>query len=295
MKQQTQPKKPGRNEPCWCGSGRKYKDCHLAQEEAHRSEQLRLRQAQDTLLPRVVEAAQSVPEELPPALDRFWEGKYSVEQLGDLDTLEDRGSERFLIWFAFDYVNEEGQTLTARLLNASETGNFPLETAERTLLERWQSVRLRPYVIDELRKGKGFSARDLLDGQVRDVADTHASKRLEVGEVIVGHLVPVDTPLDSAEPVYYLAGAAAHLTADTAEKLVEYAELHLADLRRTQPEASWDDLIRTRSELLNHFVSALPVEHNPTALDEIILQGRTTLQLTGESLAALLGRDQKPE
>jgi hypothetical protein len=21
--------KPGRNEPCWCGSGRKYKKCHL--------------------------------------------------------------------------------------------------------------------------------------------------------------------------------------------------------------------------------------------------------------------------
>jgi len=25
--------KPGRNEPCWCGSGRKYKKCHLPDEE----------------------------------------------------------------------------------------------------------------------------------------------------------------------------------------------------------------------------------------------------------------------
>jgi hypothetical protein len=25
--------KPGRNEPCWCGSGRKYKKCHLASDE----------------------------------------------------------------------------------------------------------------------------------------------------------------------------------------------------------------------------------------------------------------------
>ena len=23
------PKTPGRNEPCWCGSGKKYKKCHL--------------------------------------------------------------------------------------------------------------------------------------------------------------------------------------------------------------------------------------------------------------------------
>jgi hypothetical protein len=24
--------KPGRNEPCWCGSGRKYKKCHLPED-----------------------------------------------------------------------------------------------------------------------------------------------------------------------------------------------------------------------------------------------------------------------
>jgi len=24
---------PGRNEPCWCGSGKKYKNCHLRQDE----------------------------------------------------------------------------------------------------------------------------------------------------------------------------------------------------------------------------------------------------------------------
>jgi hypothetical protein len=26
--------KPGRNDPCYCGSGKKYKHCHLAQDEA---------------------------------------------------------------------------------------------------------------------------------------------------------------------------------------------------------------------------------------------------------------------
>lgn len=30
------PALPGRNDPCWCGSGRKYKKCHLAQDEATR-------------------------------------------------------------------------------------------------------------------------------------------------------------------------------------------------------------------------------------------------------------------
>jgi hypothetical protein len=26
-------KRPGRNEPCWCGSGEKYKRCHLHEDE----------------------------------------------------------------------------------------------------------------------------------------------------------------------------------------------------------------------------------------------------------------------
>jgi uncharacterized protein YecA (UPF0149 family) len=26
--------RPGRNDPCWCGSGKKYKKCHLASDEA---------------------------------------------------------------------------------------------------------------------------------------------------------------------------------------------------------------------------------------------------------------------
>jgi hypothetical protein len=28
--------RPGRNDPCWCGSGRKYKHCHLAEDSAAR-------------------------------------------------------------------------------------------------------------------------------------------------------------------------------------------------------------------------------------------------------------------
>jgi len=30
----TAANRPGRNDPCYCGSGKKYKHCHLAQDEA---------------------------------------------------------------------------------------------------------------------------------------------------------------------------------------------------------------------------------------------------------------------
>ncbi len=30
--------KPGRNDPCWCGSGKKYKKCHLGEDDRKASE-----------------------------------------------------------------------------------------------------------------------------------------------------------------------------------------------------------------------------------------------------------------
>ena len=40
----SQPKTPleeplGRNDECWCGSGKKYKRCHLKEDDKHRFEQ----------------------------------------------------------------------------------------------------------------------------------------------------------------------------------------------------------------------------------------------------------------
>lgn len=37
----TPPEKlPGRNEPCWCGSGKKYKRCHMRADQKRQSKAL---------------------------------------------------------------------------------------------------------------------------------------------------------------------------------------------------------------------------------------------------------------
>ncbi|RRR68791.1 MAG: SEC-C domain-containing protein [Candidatus Viridilinea halotolerans] len=279
---------PGRNAPCPCGSGKKYKDCHLQQDAEHRREQMLLRQAQDLLLPKIIEAAQELPDQIPAAFARFWQEKYQVEQMAELDDTEDRGAERFLTWFAFDVRQTDGQTLVARL-NATE--GFASDEYERRLLEAWQAVRMRAYVVDEIIKKQAIVVHELFAGATYRLADSHAARRLGQGEVIVGHLVPADTPPDADSPTYYLAGAAAQLTADTAEKLLEFAEVHLADLRRTTPEATWDDLIDQRSEALNHFVMALPTEEpDPTIFQQAIDSAMFNLRLTTAGVADLLGR-----
>src|SRR5215212_7757440 len=232
-------------------------------------------------------AAQAQVGAVPAAFERFWDGKYTPAQLEELDDLEGRGGERFLTWFAFDYPLEDGRTLVEQLA-AGDTGlSDPdpdqdaapeLTDDEAQLLRGWANVRLRPYLAQSVRKGRGMQVSDLLDERTYEVDDQAASRRVEPGEVVVAHLVP-------AGERHYVAGAAAHLTEDTREKLREFADLHLEALQREQPAAGWDDVIRTRSEILNHFVMQLPVEEpNPTLLDNIVTQTRISLKLAGESL-----------
>jgi len=268
--------KVGRNDPCPCGSGKKYKQCHLLIEQAAQVEQRQLRQAIDTLMPKLIEAAQALPTAITPALARFWNSTYSAEQLGELEDLEERGSDRFLTWFVFDYPLDDGHTLVEQL--AGGAGELGLTDVEERLLKGWTSVRLRPYAINSVLKGQGMHVYDLLDEVEYEVEDHSASRRVQPGEVLVTHLVP-------AGGRYYVGGAAAHLTADTREKLHEYAALHMEAFARDHPGATWADLLRERSEVLNHFVMALPVEKpDPALLDTLLMQTRISLKLAGESL-----------
>lgn len=267
--------KIGRNDPCPCGSGKKYKHCHLPIEEAKQAEQLHLRRAVDTLIPKIITAAQEQTDAIPAAYNRFWDGKYTLEQMSELDDLEGRGAERFLVWFAFDYVLEDGSTLAERLAGASDSD---FSTEEQQLLRSWAPVRLRPYVANTVQKGQGMTVSDLMDGSRYEIVDHAASRRVLVDEVLVAHLVP-------AGEAYFIGGAAAHLTEDTRSKMREFLSLHLEAMQRDDPAAGWPELLHTRSEVLNHFVMQLPVEEpNPSLLESIITQTRASLMLAGESL-----------
>jgi hypothetical protein len=277
--------KVGRNDPCPCGSGKKYKHCHLPIEEAAQAEQLRLRRAVDTLMPKIITAAEDQATAVPAAFERFWNGKYTVEQADELDEAEGRGAERFLTWFAFDYPLDDRRTLVERM--AAGDGAPDLTDEEAGLLPQWAAVRLRPYEVASIAKGQGMRLRDLADEAEYELEDHAASRRIELNEVLVGHLVP-------AGKYHYIGGATAHLTEDTREKMREFVALHLEAYQRDHPGASPADMVREKSEVLNHFVMQLPTEApNPSLLEQIVQQTRVSLRLAGESLG--IGRKEQAE
>ena len=275
----AKPPKLGRNDPCPCGSGRKYKDCHLPIHEVERATRMRLREAHDTLMPKLVDAAQSVPQHFPSALARFWGGKHPPERLSELDELEDRGAERFLTYFAFNHPLDDGRTLAETLADAPDGAD--LDEHEAQLLREWAPTRMRAYRAELVRKGRGMDLRDLMTDAPFAVSDQAVSRRFSPGEVLVGHLVPL--PGEGNSATFAIAGAAAHLTADTTDKLAEFAALHLEAMRRANPDAGWNEFARERSHVLNQFVMALPVdEHDLAGVDRLIQQARADMGLAAE-------------
>lgn len=268
--------KIGRNDPCPCGSGRKYKQCHGPIDAARESEQRQLRQANDSLTAKVMDAAPQFADEFPAALARFWSNEHTVEDIDQLDDLEERGAERFLTWFMFDHYDQDGRSPIQRL--ADDPSALELTPAEATLLPTWADVHLRPYEISGVLKGSGLMAKLLWDETELRIEDHAAARRVEAGEVLIVHLTPVG---DS----FLVAGAAAQLSADAVPQLREWLDLHLEQLRVENPASTFEDLMKARSEILNHFVMALPrEEHEANQLQVLIDNTRVLMAATGASL-----------
>lgn len=245
--------KVGRNDPCPCGSGRKYKDCHLRTVDASRSALLKLRQTHDVVLARLLMASRdSDPVKLEQAFTTFWNGHYRFSDLATLNDVEGYGADRFLVWATFDYRDDDGLTQVERMAAA-----LPADLPEgaQELLNAWQSVRLRPYQVEQSSK-QGTRLSDMLTHEAVALDTDHRGMRLEAGDVIIAHLLP---PLPGAGGCR-LAGPAVPLTPDTAEPLSTLLTAYLEAARRVDAAADWQTVLTQHSAAINHFVQALPTD-----------------------------------
>ncbi|HEY1016958.1 MAG TPA: SEC-C domain-containing protein [Herpetosiphonaceae bacterium] len=269
----------GRNDPCPCGSGKKYKHCHEPIDREQADHARRLRRAQDQLFEKMISKAQD--EEtmplVPAAMELFWQGQYQLADLTELDDKEDRGADRFLTWLVFDYLGESGTTLGERIAANLLESDEELDELERELLPTWINSRLRPYVVEEIIKGKGAQIRDMITGEEHRLRDHAAAQRLKQGEVVVTHLVPV-----AGE--YFIAGAAAQLTPDAQEQMAEFLAIQLETWRLQNPDADLEGFVRAHSHLFNHFIMALPREERVSTMDDLLLRGKVGLNLARQSL-----------
>ncbi|NLF63166.1 MAG: SEC-C domain-containing protein [Chloroflexi bacterium] len=249
----TTQEKPGRNDPCYCGSGLKYKKCHLqADQEIARAERA-YRQAAHYLRQDLLEFAQDERFAIPfgRALPLYWNGYYDLQTAEEMSENE---ALRFFDWFAFDYLPEGDGERVVDVYRREQWEDLSRE--QQQVLESW--LRGAPAGAYTLRgyDGQTLHLEDFLTGERYDVYEPGGRGQVSVGDVILARLQPV---LDRLE----LGPGAAYLPQDEIDDLREKLAAARAEDAIAHPEATEEAFMRRHNHLLIHH-----------ALEQAKLKGR---------------------
>ncbi|MFP4034916.1 MAG: SEC-C metal-binding domain-containing protein [Desulfovermiculus sp.] len=195
--------KIGRNDPCPCGSGKKYKKCCLEKHEVSDLGYRRLSNAQHKLVEKLTEyVIKDVGEKvLYVALGEFFQ-----DDTEDSETLLQVMLEEFspVFWpWLFHILDFEAPDLDMLELSGLIRPNMTLgemylqdkstelDPLEQELLSAANRVSFSFFEVTSVHPGKGFEALDLLTGQRVMISDLSASQDVERGEILYSQVIEV--------------------------------------------------------------------------------------------------------
>ncbi|TQC49050.1 hypothetical protein EEB14_11720 [Rhodococcus sp. WS4] len=162
----------GRNHPCWCGSGKKYKICHLGKGDHPLSDR---------------------------AAWLYQKAKLHAEELGWRDQIFEFAEIRSEYWAGDSALLEALDDPLVADVALFEGGAFAdfvdsrgdlLPADEFALARQWLEVERSVHEVEEVRPGEGLTLRDLRTGDRREIRERAASRQLRVGNLICARVVP---------------------------------------------------------------------------------------------------------
>lgn len=161
----------GRNDPCWCGSGREHKKCHLHERAPLEERGLWLS----------CKAIMYVTE---------WPWRAAIIEAAQLwGQHEDSDDEWFDMVtnpFISDVVLFEGGAFVEFLATRGDL----LPDDERLLAEQWLLTNRSVYTVEDVQAGVGLTLRDARTGESCQVQDQLPNRMLRVGDLVCTRLVP---------------------------------------------------------------------------------------------------------
>jgi hypothetical protein len=191
--------KPGRNDPCPCGSGRKYKHCCLPKAEAIAPEELawrRIRRAIDPLAGDLLREAMRRFDEA--GLDEAWD-EFNLWQ--DDEPYEDESpfAPLFLSWFIYDWKPDPLDTELPAALHGATAAEALLARAGKRLdpiarryAEACVAIPFSFHEVIDVHPGRGFRLRDVLLGTEAEVTERSGSDYVRDGDLLFAKVVPID-------------------------------------------------------------------------------------------------------
>ena len=240
----------GRNDPCPCGSGKKYKSCCLRQDQIKASRTLNAPQLERLLADDLFSYAFSPAHgaELTEAFDFYWGGVY-VGESGRL--LDPEDLHRMGEWFAYDYRTKADGTRLIDQYAETQAGSLPKEAQE--ILQAWTRSVMGLFRVIEVISNNHLELYDILRGAELTVWDTLLSRNASVGDLLIGRLFELAgqkrlSMMTMILPEEYEPG------------LTEYVRnayrLHCEE----RANATWDEFLREYGHIFNAYLLSAQAE-----------------------------------
>lgn len=236
----NEPNRPGRNDPCWCGSGKKYKNCHW-----NADEQEAIAKALSTnLLMQLQEYALQLrfDRDLQAAREFFYGPDFEPPDDDEDETF--LAAERALDYFIYDYRLGDDRRVIGQF--AAEYSKR-LRPDERYLLANWQHSRLAAYEVLTVTPGVGLRLRDLVSGEEFDVRAPEAAEHVNQWNVLFTRVLPAGNH-------YRLGGMGLYIPPRFRDWLRGYAQDLWSEYRLRHEGESYEDFLHASSQLINQFI-----------------------------------------
>jgi len=167
--------KVGRNDPCPCGSGRKYKKCHLAADQAQRASERETRQEHD------------LDAELAHELSAYAMARHGSDwRRFTRDFADSEETLQLAVPWSLYHYRVQGQTVLEAYM--AEHGR-ELSRAERSWLSAQQEAWLSVWEVIGVEVGRSLTLQDLLSGEVRCVQEVSGSQSVVMRDALLGRVV----------------------------------------------------------------------------------------------------------
>ena len=217
----------GRNDPCPCGSGKKYKKCCLSKTytEVGKEDSIRERLVQEL----IAFLQKNYKHKIEDAHFIFWDEFNPNEYLEG--TSFDIAYQNFMEWIVFDYLIDEDNNKT--LIDLYMENNRKLSLDEHKVLTMMKNSAISLYEVQEVFPEKGLLLKDLLMGGEYDVREKLATRSVRKSDIFATRLQLVDGS-------YIMSGAVYPYHLKLKDRILNDIQGEFEDYKIDYPDASMD-------------------------------------------------------
>jgi len=242
--------KVGRNAPCPCGSGKKYKKCCLPKERAQGAGKTSATPTELGLRDQLLTFARNAryKKEFEKAYSLFWRKTFR-EPLA-FDEKEESNFAFFLDWFIHDFTLGSGLNMVEEFYQEKKG---KLSSEERSLVQSEIASHFSLYEVFEVNAEAGLKAKDLFTEETLDILEVSGTRTLAKWDIIFGRV-------NKMGPVNKFSGVVTLIPRRGKDGILGNVRQAWEKFKAETGKTAWSEFAKPKGEQIHHIIMDQPWE-----------------------------------